>query len=103
MAKKNTFMERMEKARFNAMLNTHRFTRQLMVDVSCIALNKEFGFGADRLKRFAEAMLGIYEEYADLWNSDTPDTEYSRAALDAKLKQIFGDDVQTWEERYGNL
>lgn len=57
----------------------------------------------DRLKRYAQAMLGIYEEYADLWNSDTADTEYSRAALDAKLKQIFGDDVQTWEERYGNL
>ena len=100
MAKKNTFMERVEKARQNAMLNTHRFTRQMMIDVAMIALNKEFGFGADRLKRFAQATLGIYEEFADLWNTDTQDTEYSRAVLDAKLKQIFGEDFDPWEVRY---
>ena len=101
--KKNSFMDRVEKQKHEAMLYTHRFTRQMMIDITMIALNKEFGFGADRLKRFIKTLLGVYGEYADLWNSDTPDTEYAKAALDAKLRQILGDDFEDWEERYGNL
>lgn len=46
-------------------------------------------------------MLRVYEAYADLWNADTQDTEYSRGKLDQKLKQICGDYFVPWEERYG--
>lgn len=99
--KNNSFMDRIERQKQAAMLSTHRFTRQLMIDVAMIALSNEYGFGADRLKRFADAVLGVYEEYTDLWNSDTKDTEYSRAALDAKLAQICGEYFVPWDERYG--
>lgn len=81
-------------------LTTHRFTRQMMVDLSYIALNKAFGFGSERLQKYANALKDVYSEYADLWNADDADTEYSRATLDAKLKQIFGDDFHPWEVRY---
>lgn len=99
--KKNTFLDRMEREKQAAMLQTHRFTRQLMVDLTFIALNKRFGLGAKRLTEFANDLRDLYSEYADLWNGDTADTEYSRAALDAKLRQVFGDDFHPWDVRYG--
>ena len=92
--------ERHRKELAETELTTHRFTRQMMVDLSYIALNKAFGFGSERLQKFANALKDVYSEYADLWNADDADTEYSRAALDAKLKQIFGDDFHPWEVRY---
>ena len=90
---------------FNALreaekLQTHRFTRQLMMDVAMIALNDEFGFGPDRLKRFADKTLEVYAVYADRWNSDTKDTIFTREKLDRKLRQICGEHFQPWEERY---
>lgn len=100
MSKKSGFLARMEQQKKRELIETHRFTRQLMVDLAYVALNNEFGFGSDRLKRFAAALLKVYEEYADLWNGDTPDTEYAQAKLDAKLQQIFAGDFQIWEDRY---
>ena len=100
MAKKSGFLGRIEQEKKAAMLETHRFTRQMMVDLSFIALNNAFGMGADRLKKYANALLEAYSEYADLWNADTADTEYARAKMDARLHQIFGADFHEWEVRY---
>ena len=100
--KKNAFLARVDRQIQAEKLETHRFTRQMMVDLSYIALNKAFGFGADRLKKYANELLEVYSEYADLWNNDTADTEYAREKMDAKLKQIFGDDFHAWAIRYGS-
>lgn len=100
--KKNAFLARVDAQIEAEKLETHRFTRQMMVDLSYIALNKAFGFGADRLKKYADTLLDVYTEYADMWNGDTADTEYSRAALDKRLQQIFGPDFHAWEIRYGH-
>lgn len=100
MSGKNALLQRIEREKAAAALEAHRFTRQLMCDLAFIALNTRFGFGAARLTEFANALRDLFDEYADLWNGDTADTEYSRAALDAKLKQIFGDDFHDWDRRY---
>lgn len=99
--KKSGFLARMDAQKERENLATLRFTRQLITDVSVIALNSAFGFGAERLKKFCDEMGRVYEEYADLWNADTHDTEYSRAKLDEKLRQICGEYFVPWEERYG--
>ena len=98
---RNGFLDRVNRDKEAAMIQTHRFTRQLMVDLSYVALNKALGLGADRLKRYANALQEVYAEYADLWNADTHDTEYSRAKLDEKLTQICGEYFVPWEKRYG--
>lgn len=100
--KKSSFLARIEAQKQAEKLETHRFTRQLMVDLSFIALNSELGLGAERLKKYANRLEAVYGEYADLWNSDDQDTEYSREKLDEKLKQIFGDDFHPWTIRYGS-
>ena len=101
MAKKSGYLDRIEQARREAFFTTQHFTRQLVMDQAAIVLNREFGFGADRLKRFTEAMSDIYSDYADIWNGDTKDVEYSKAAMDRALQQIFGSYFEPWEIRYG--
>ena len=101
MSGRNAYLARIGQAKNEAALSAHRFTRQLMVDLVYITLNREFGFGADRLERLAVALRKTYDEYADLWNGDTMDTEYSRGVLDSKLRQIFGEKFDSWDVRYG--
>lgn len=102
MSGKNAYLARIEQAKHDAALREHRFTRQLMVDLVYITLNREFGFGADRLERFAKAVRETYDEYADIWNGDTADTEYARETMDRTLRQIFGEKFQSFSERYDN-
>ena len=102
MSKKNALVDRMQQIRKDTFIATQHFTRQLCMDQAAIILNRDFGFGAERLMRFNQAMIELYGEYAGIWNEDTKDVEYSKATMDAALKQIYGDKFQPWEVRYGH-
>lgn len=54
---------------------------------SAVALNEQFGFGADRISRFREAMEQTIVEYGALLNST--DTEYADGKLEQRYKQIM--------------
>lgn len=54
---------------------------------SAVALNDQFGFGADRISRFREAMEQTIVEYGALLNST--DTEYADGKLEQRYKQIM--------------
>lgn len=101
MAKKNALVDRMQQIRRETFLTTQHFTRQLCLDQASIVPNREFGFGAERLQKFNAAMVELYGEFADIMNADTKDIEYSKATMDAALKQIYGDQFIPWEVRYG--
>ena len=83
-----------------AELNTLRFTRQVMMDCTAIALNEKCGFGPERIKAIMDAVSENYSEFADLINADTDDQDYSWTKLDKKLKQICGPYFMPFEERY---
>lgn len=83
-----------------AELNTLRFTRQVMMDCTAIALNEKCGFGPERIKAIMDAVSENYSEFADLINADTDDQDYSWSKLDKKLKQICGPYFMPFEERY---
>lgn len=100
MAKQNSLVKRIDAIRRETFLTTQHFTRQLCLDQASIILNREFGFGAGRLQKFNAAMVEIYGDYADIWNEDTKDVEYSKAHMDSALKQIYGDLFIPWDERY---
>ena len=83
-----------------AEINTLRFTRQLMMDCTAIALNEKCGFGPERIKTIMDAVAENYAQFADLINADTDDQDYSWTKLDKKLKQICGPYFMPFEERY---
>ena len=56
--------------------------QQLMADAAVIALNREFGFGADRCARFMPALQRAADDMASLIMEDTPDAIYSREKID---------------------
>ncbi len=104
MAKQSGFLAKIE-ARHQreleeAELNTLRFTRQVMMDCTAIALNEKCGFGPERIKAIMDAVAENYSEFADLINADTDDQDYSWTKLDKKLKQICGPYFVPFEERY---
>lgn len=101
MAKKNAYLERIELAREAGFMVGQKFVRQLCMDLSAIVLNREFGFGAERIKRYNDAMSAMYGEYADTWNKDSKDVMYAKSTMDRALRQIWGERFQTWDERYG--
>lgn len=75
--------------------------QQMMADAAVIALNREFGFGADRCARFMDALSEAADDMAKLIIEDTDDTIYSREKIDQLLLDIVGEDNFTpWEERY---
>lgn len=104
MAKKGSLIDRVtsarEQGREEGFMTGQHFTRQLCMDQAAIVLNREFGFGPERLKRFNAAMVQMYGQYADIWNGDTSDVEYSKAAMDRALEQIYGDEFMPWDKRY---
>lgn len=100
MSKKNALVDRIQREKKEVFLSAQHFTRQLCMDQAAIILNREFGFGAERIMRFNAAMIELYGEYAGIWNSDTKDVEYSKAKMDTALKQIYGDKLEPWEVRY---
>ena len=100
MVGKSGFLRAVDKAREEGFMTGQHFVRQLCMDQAAIVLNREFGFGADRLKKFNDAMVEMYGTYATIWNGDTKDVEYSKAAMDRALEQIYGDKFMPWDERY---
>lgn len=75
--------------------------QQLMADAAVIALNREFGFGADRCTRFLEALNVAASDMANLIMEDTADAIYSREKIDQLLLSIVGEENFTpWDKRY---
>ena len=107
MAKKVNPMLAKIQARHEVELRWQReFTIQQCCDMMLIALNDEFGFGADRLHKMEEVYYAVFAEYARMAiadGKDDPDIEYTRAKVDAKLRQIMGDHFRPWGERYGQF
>lgn len=100
MGGKNTYLKQLEKARTEGFMLGQHFARQLSLDLAAITLNHDFGFGSDRCERFSKGLIDRYGYYSDIFNADTPDTEYSKIRMDESLRQIYGDKLIPWEERY---
>lgn len=103
--KPNPLLAKIEARHRLDMAYQRTFTIQQCADMLLIAANAEFGFGADRLNRLEEVYYKVFTEYADLALEDgatDPEIVYTRAKVDAKLKEIMGPHFRPWEERYGS-
>lgn len=58
---------------------------------SAVALNEQFGFGADRISRFRDAMEQAIMEYGALL--DSVDADYADGKLAQRYEQIMGDEA----------
>ena len=58
-------------------------------DITAIALNHDFKFGADRIARLEEKTLELLKEVAD-----SPDPALAAETMRKSLKQIMGEDYE---------
>ena len=88
-------------------LECHRqrmFTIQWCADAAVIAANEVFRRRGDKILEFMEAFRKYSHEIADMTIADAKDDrsiEYTKAKVDARLKEILGDAFVPWEQRYG--
>lgn len=98
--KQSGYMAKLRQQKQKDFIDTQRFTRQLTADIMQITLNRVFGFGKERIKRFVVEYSTMFDEIAEIWNGDDAGKEYAKDLIDRGLRQIFGDDFVCWEERY---
>lgn len=68
-------------------------------DLAVIVLNREFGFGEERIKRFAERMQEVQNEYNDAVAA-TDESDVKRVLMDRELTNICGKLEYSFEQRY---
>lgn len=98
--KQSGYAKKLQQQKNEDSYTNYVMARQLMIDITLLVLNKEFGFGKDRLKRFCEAFAPLHDEFCKIWNSDSKDMEYTKRTLDEALEQICGEYFIPWEVRY---
>lgn len=103
MPKQSGLLKRIQAQRMIERKLAISFAVQRVADCAVITLHNEFGFGAERNKRFMEQLNATLAEMADMVEEDDKtDKEliYSRAKLDAAVKEAMGEHFVKWEERY---
>jgi len=72
-------------------------TAEDLLKLVVIALNDEFGLGRDRLKRLADTLHRVTEDWYGMAEADV---QYARVKLDQRIKQIFGDEEVAFRLKY---
>ena len=104
MARQSAFLKRLQEQKKREQRNRDMVVIQECQDMACIALNEAFGFGPDRLKKFSEAFMRVWAEYATLTVEDAEtdkDVTYSVAKFEERLKQVCGEYYAPRDLRYG--
>ena len=104
MAKKNSFLAKMEAKQEQELAFMRRFTMQQCKDMMLIAAHEAFGFGPDRAKVLGDTFDKVFLEYAQMTIADSRDDKelwYTKEKVDTKLKEVCGENFSPWQERYG--
>ena len=72
---------------------------QFIADLACIVLHDEFGFGAERCRRFHNVLQANCKELEGAFDDKNVEAGYLRSKLDAHLKEI-GILDEPFEKRY---
>ena len=104
MAKQSGYLQKLAAQQAVRDEKTRRFTLQQCKDMMLIAAHEAFGFGPDRAKVLGDMFDKVFMEYAQMTIADSRDDRdlwYTKDKVDAKLKEVCGENFSPWEERYG--
>ena len=99
---KNGFLEKIQQQINDRQRIAQAFEYQVMMDAALLVLHEEFGFGADRGKKFAIKLAQKRAEIARMAikdNKDDSHLSYTKGKIDKQLRQ-FIPDLPDWESRY---
>lgn len=96
---KNAYAKTLQQRKQMASEIIQLWTGQCCLDAMTIALNEEFGIGAERLTRLNKRFNEIYRE-ALVGLSSSEKASYVRYEVDQRLEKICGPEFLPWPERY---
>lgn len=88
---KNAYAKRLNAAKLQMERDRARYIIQTEYNLMTIMLNREFGFGRDRIIKAQEALNALHTEFADAVFST--DGEYANGVLRRTVAQIMGDEA----------
>lgn len=105
MAKQSALIKKQEQLRSLWYEQAEAATNQYMLDCALIALHREFGFGAERLKRFMRELGAIHDRYYAVFKVSDPECDKLRAEMDALLQECCApeDAFIPFSGRYDNI
>lgn len=104
--KRSGYLQRVRRDVNRQLMESRSIHTQMCLDAAMIAANEVFNMGPTRAKTFAEAFSSALTEIATMTISDgKSDKElwFTKSKLDERLKQICGENFQSWEVRYGEI
>lgn len=103
MPKPNAYLLKLQAQKAEEMHKQRLFTIRWCADAALLAANEVFQRKGDKLIEFNNAFVKYTHEIAEMTLADAKDDktlEYTKAKLDARLKELLGENFIPWEERY---
>ena len=88
--KTNPLLRQLELKHQAELAATRLATRQEMAEMSAMALNRAFGFGPERNKRFIDTLNEVIHETIDRSETDTRDREYTEEKYEQEFRRVTG-------------
>lgn len=98
---KNALAKRITRAVHRGVVEGKATHTQMCLDAASMAANDVFHMGPKTAPLFAAAYSKYIGKIARTAIEDTPDMEYTWAKIDERLQQIYGENFQPHEVRYG--
>ena len=102
---KNAYLARLEQEKQDRARIAQYVNERQSLDALIVAINEEFGFGAERINRLISRYIETRIEVADMFMDDrykNKDKElaYAKAKLHKRLQSIMGSDYPEHDVRY---
>ena len=102
---KNAYLAQLEQRMKDRARVTQYVNERQSLDALIVAINDEFGFGAERINRLISRYIETRKEIADMFLDDRhknndKELSYSKGKLDKRLKSIMGQDYPEHDARY---
>ena len=99
MGGRNEYLHRIREREQAACLVGERWGQSIEWDAIQIVLHREYGWGAERLKRLNGLVGDAYSEVRHGLERHA-DADVTRYKVDEIMREIYGDEASSWEGRY---
>ena len=102
---KNAYLAQLEQRMQDRARVSQYVNERQSLDALIVAINDEFGFGAERITRLVSRYIEKRKEIADMFLDDRhknndKELAYAKAKLDKRLQSIMGSDYPEHDARY---
>ena len=102
---KNAYLARLEQEKQDRARIAQYVNERQSLDALIVAINDEFGFGAERINRLISRYIETRKEIADMFLDDRhknndKELTYSKGKLDKRLQSIMGSGYPEHDARY---